>query len=247
MIDSTFALFAVLVFAGYTTQTMIGFGSLIICVTLGAHLYPIQTLIPLVVPLSIAQCGYIVTRHHDGVDWRLLLRQILPIMGVGMVGGFLVFEFVQGPWLRSFFAILVMVLASRELYFLLRVDPERNARPMSRAESSGWILGAGVIHGIYAAGGPMLVYAVNRMGLSKHAFRSTLSTVWLVLNTGLVITYWRTGRFDAESVKKIGLLLLTVPLGIWAGEHLHARVDERRFRVLVFSILIVAALSLLIR
>jgi hypothetical protein len=46
-------------------------------------------------------------------------------------------------------------------------------------------MGAGLVHGMYTTGGPLLVYALGREGLSKHVFRSTVTAVWLVFNVGL--------------------------------------------------------------
>ena len=41
------ALLALVVLAAYTTQAMIGFGANIIALTIGAHLWPLETLLPL--------------------------------------------------------------------------------------------------------------------------------------------------------------------------------------------------------
>ena len=72
--------FAVIVLAAYAVQTTTGFGSMILCVTLGAHLFSLEHVLSIAVPLSLVQNAYIVLRHRDGIDWKLLLGSVLPLM-----------------------------------------------------------------------------------------------------------------------------------------------------------------------
>jgi hypothetical protein len=242
--------FAAIVFAAYAVQTVTGFGSMLLCVTFGAHLLPIRELVTLAVPVSLLQTGYIVVRHRDGVRWKLLLGRVLPLMGLGLGAGFFAVPYLGGDWLKTAFGVMVLVLAARELSLLFRArrgEASDLARPIPPAASVAAMLGAGVIHGIYATGGPLLVYAIGREGLPKHEFRSTLSSVWLVLNAVLAGGFLLEGRYSAETGLDLLILLPAVPLGIVLGEQLHHRVAERPFKIAVFVLLIAAAISLLIR
>ena len=58
--DPTFALLALCVFTSATTQTIAGFGGVVVSLTLGALLYPIETLLPLLVPISLVVTGYLI-------------------------------------------------------------------------------------------------------------------------------------------------------------------------------------------
>jgi hypothetical protein len=239
------AIFALIVLAGYAVQTTTGFGSMILCVTFGAHLFSLEHVLSIAVPLSLVQNGYIVLRHRDGIDWRLLLGSVLPLMGAGAITTLVLFSNLDAPWLRTAFALMVLALSLRELARQFR--PSASAAPPSTWVSRASLLGAGAIHGLYATGGPLLVYAIGRRGLSKHVFRSTVTTVWLVLNSLLCVAYTRAGRLDRDVLVSLAWVLPAVPLGIWLGEVLHNKVDERRFRIVVFVVLLVAAVALLIR
>lgn len=231
---------------GYFVQTVTGFGSVLICLTLGAFAVSIPEIIPLVVPLSLLQTTYIVTRHRRDVRWRLLLRRILPVMGAGLALGMFVFRGFAGDWLRYVFGAMVLALAARELWRLLRAD-QTGPHSISLPASIAAIFGAGVTHGIYAAGGPLLVYATGREGLDKAQFRATLTAVWLVLNSVLVAGFVVDGTYTAERLTHVGLLAVAVPVGVLAGEWAHHRVPERRFKITVFALLIAAAISLLLK
>ncbi|UCH30543.1 MAG: sulfite exporter TauE/SafE family protein [Myxococcales bacterium] len=244
--ELVFALFALLVVAAYAVQTAIGFGSTLICVTFGAQLIGLQEVIHLVVPISFLQTGYVVIRHRDGIDRRLLLGRVLPLMGVGMAFAFFLLTRVGGPWLGLAFGWMVLALSARDLH-RLRMGSTAIDRPITRPASVAALLGAGVVHGIYASGGPLLVYAVGREGLTKKAFRSTLCAVWIVLNAVLVARFVVAGDYDRAVIIDVLWLIPTVPIGILAGEWIHHRVDERRFRFAVLVLLTAAAISLIVR
>lgn len=113
--------------------------------------------------------------------------------------------------------------------------------------SAGALLGAGVVHGIYASGGPMLVYAIGREGLTKKVFRSTLSVVWILLNGILVVRFILGGVYVPNVLREVAFLVPAVPVGIVLGEWVHDRVDERRFKIGVLVLLVGAAISLIVR
>lgn len=245
--DTALLLFFAIIALSYTVQTVTGFGSMVVCVTFGAQFMSIPEILALALPLSMVQTGYIAIRHRDGIEWRLLGREILPLMALGVVGIRFALADQPGPWLRTAFGGLVLVLALKELVTLLRHKGAPTAQPLPRPAHLGAVFGAGIIHGIYATGGPLLVYAVGRLGLDKHRFRSTLAVVWLTLNAVLIATFLLEDRYDATIVQDIAWLLPAIPVGIVVGELLHRRVDERRFKISVFSLLSVAALTLLFR
>ena len=245
-IELAFLLFAVVVVAAYLVQTATGFGAMLVCVTFGAQLIGLEEVIRLMVPLSFFQTGYIVIRHRDGIDWDLLLKRVLPLMAVGMAMAFLLLPRIGGPWLGLAFGVMVLALSARDLR-QLRLGDASVDKPISKPASVAALLGAGVIHGIYAAGGPMLVYAIGREGLSKKAFRSTLSIVWIVLNLVLITRFVLAGDYDREVALDVLLLVPTVPLGILLGEWVHHKVDERSFKMAVLVLLVAAAISLIVR
>lgn len=241
--------FAVVVFLGYGTETVIGFGSMLVCITLGAHLLPIHQVLTLAVPFSVLQAGYIAVRHAGGIRWPLFWKRVIPLMGGGMAIGMIVRDDLGGAWLRALFAVLVLVLSVRELWLLHRprADLAAASRPIPPVAAFGAMVGAGVIHGIYATGGPLLVYALGRSGLDKRAFRSTMAAIWLVFSIALTVGFALEGRYDARAGVDLLVLLPAIPLGLVVGEIVHHRVDEQRFRSIVFALLIAAAVSLLLR
>ncbi|MBX3269873.1 MAG: sulfite exporter TauE/SafE family protein [Sandaracinaceae bacterium] len=239
--------FALIVFCAYAVQTVIGFGSTVLAVTLGAHLFEIRELLALEVPISVLQTSYVALRHRAWIDGDLLFKRVLPLMAAGTVAGFLLFAGVSASWLRVVLGASILILSARELW-AMRPSAAHVARPpLPRPVSIAAILGAGIFHGVFATGGPLLVYAIGREGLDKHRFRATLAVVWLTLGLILVTSFALDGRYAPATGLRLLVLLPAVPLGIVVGEWLHHRVDERRFRVAVWGLLLAAAVTLIVR
>lgn len=247
MEPSSWLLMGIVVVA-YAVQTAVGFGAVLVCITLAAHLLEIREIIALMLPLSILQCGVVVLRDRGAVDLRFVLGRILPWMGGGLIFGIVVLGDLRGDWLRMVFAGLVIVLAARELWVVLRRPRDPVDRPPpSPAVSIAVIVCAGVVHGVYATGGPLLVYALGRQDLDKRRFRATLSAVWLGLNIVWVASLAAEGRYPRAVGLQLVMLAAVLPLGVLVGDQIHRRVAERPFKAILYGLLIVAAASLLVR
>ncbi|MCA9712531.1 MAG: TSUP family transporter, partial [Myxococcales bacterium] len=200
-------LFAGIVLLAHAVQHAVGFGAMLVSITVGAHLLDLRQIITLSIPLALVQAGAVVWRDRAAVARPLLLRRILPLMSLGLLLGFFAAGQVRGDALRSVFAGLVIVLASRELWVLWRERAgSRSDRPPPRALSIAALFGAGVVHGLYATGGPLLVYAVGREPLDKRGFRATLSAVWLGLNALLIGGFIFEGRYTLDTLRPLVVL-----------------------------------------
>lgn len=241
--DASFALLALCVGIAYTAEAATGFGSIVIALTLGAQLYPVPELLPLLVPLSVMLTTWVVLRNRHHLDRELLFARVLPRMGIGLVLGFAIFLYVSTAWLTTGLGVLVVGVAALELWRAVSGAAER-ARPLGPVEFTGATVGAGVMQGAVASGGPMLVYALGRLGLPKSSFRATLAFVWLALNSALVVSYVATGRLDAGTAPYVLLLVPVVLAALAFGNWLHHRLDEAAFRKVVLGLLGVAGLAL---
>ena len=236
---------APIVFLAYAIQTSIGFGAMLIVVTLGSHVLAIDVLVPVAVPFSIFISFYISIRYYGLIDKRLLLKQVFPLMVAGICIGLVLYPLIKGDLLKRIFGLIVTAYAARELYFSLRPTALK-LRHLSRFERVLWLILAGITHSIYATGGPMLVYVVGRIGLTKSVFRATLCTVWAVLNTFLTLAFIANGRIDSASLILTAALLPALCLGLVAGEWLHGRVSEEHFRRMTCTMLLVAGVALVL-
>jgi hypothetical protein len=239
--DPRFWAFAGVVALAFAAEATTGFGATVIALALGLHLFPLGELLPVFVPLGLFVSGWLVLRGHAHVERRLLATRILPWMGLGLGVGLTLFERASHEQLRRVFGAFVVILAALELWRLLREGAVVREVPPLAAKAA--LLGAGVIHGMFSTGGPLLVWALGRSIPEKRAFRATLSCVWLVLGSALTTAYALGGRLDGGSLRATAALLPVLGVAIAAGEWAHHRLDERRFRVSIYALLLASGAS----
>ena len=245
MAEPRFWLFAGVVAIAFAAEATTGFGATVIALALGIHLFPLGELLPVFVPLGLFVSSWLVLRGRAHVNRPLLLARILPWMGLGLAVGLTIFERASHELLRRAFGIFVVTLAAIELWRLVRGSGV--SREVSPPAATAALLGAGVIHGMFSTGGPLLVWALGKSLPDKRAFRATLSCVWLVLGSALTLAYALNGRLDGETLRATAALLPVLGVAIGAGEWAHHRLDERRFRVLVYALLLGSGASSLLR
>lgn len=235
---------AAIVLLAFFLQALTGFGSVVIALTLGALLFPIPELLPVLVALNLPLCAYLSWRHRQKIDLRLLFGEILPWMGPMVAVGLLLAGYLQGEPLRKIFGGIVVFFAAREIWLLRRTAAPAPAGPFA---FRAWLLTAGLVHGVYASGGPPLVQALAGRRLDRSVFRATLMLLWLLFNAALLGWYCFQGRIDLQVSQRILWLLPTLPAGILLGEWLHLRISENLFRLSVQLLLVFSGLALLFR
>lgn len=228
------------VFVAYTLEAITGFGSTVIALSLGAMLLPIPEVLAVLVPLNVVMASTMVWRYRTLVDVDLLLRVILPGMVLGTAVGYGLSPRLDGALLKQAFGVFIFWFAARELWRMRHPTPVQ-PRP-------AWLvrlitLGAGLCQGVFAAGGPLLVFGLAGQALDKSRFRATLAAVWLCLNTLLACAYLWDGRL-LGALPKVAFALPLLFAGVWVGERLHHRVSELQFRKAIFALLLLTSVLL---
>ncbi len=222
------------IFLAFGIEAITGFGSIVIALSLGALLLPINSMLPVLVPLNIVMTGFLLLRHYRHIHWPTLLRLILPLMAGGTLAGYFMRPWLGDEVLQGFFGALVLWFAARELWKVYRGI---RATRHHRLWTASWMLSAGITHGLFASGGPLLVYALSGVQLDKAAFRATLITVWFSLNSLLTLVFAFDGSL-LPALPRVGAMLPALIAGVLIGELLHHRVNEEKFRVVVYGLLL---------
>jgi hypothetical protein len=233
--DWTWIGLGVFILCGFTLEVISGFGGTVIALALGALVLPIATLVPVLVPLSMTLGLAMAWRHRGHIDRHLLLRVVLPGMAAGTVLGYVLKPWLNESLMRQVFGVLIVWFAARALWRTHRAVPLA-PRPVWLTQTL--ITLAGITHGLFASGGPLLVYALSGLPLNKARFRMTLIVVWLALDSGLTLAFWLDGRLG-RALPMVGAYLPVIGAGWWLGEWLHHRVSEARFRTLTAAVLLV--------
>jgi len=117
------------------------------------------------------------------------------------------------------------------------------------AGSLPWYLGwpilivGGIFHGLYASGGPLIVYYSSRELKEPAEFKATVSMLWLILNFMLLLNLYSAGLINVNTITTTGIVLPGLIVGIIIGSMLKFRAVV--FKVLLYMLLFVAGLLLL--
>ena len=143
---------------------------------------------------------------------------------------------------RALFAGLVVLVAVVELAGQLWPRPRTVPDPNLQR---GMLLGAGVVHGLFATGGPLAVAVIGRMIATKAALRATLAVMWLTLNVIVLTRLASRGHVTTSTLTVSAALAPAMLTGLGIGELLHARASEQTFRRAVAALLLVTGALLL--
>lgn len=106
---------------------------------------------------------------------------------------------------------------------------------------------AGIVHGIFVSGGPLLIGYLTKRIQDKVSFRATISTVWVVLNTIILLDDIRSGLWNPELVKIQAASIPFLLAGMAVGSRLYAKMSQRLFMLITYVLLFVSGISLLIK
>jgi uncharacterized membrane protein YfcA len=230
----------VIALVAFITEGAIGFGGTVIAASIGAQLMPLDDLLPAFVPVNMALSAYLLAQGAGAVQWRFLLRDVLPMVAVGAAIGLALFHVPAKTALALAFGVFITGLATLQL-----------VRPAERELAVGWRYGllgfGGIAHGLFGTGGPMIVYVTRRRVEDKRAFRATLAVLWLLLNTALLVNFLSLGLYDQHTVELGGAIAIAVVPGLVIGERVHRALDAARFERVVWVLLLLAGAALAIR
>lgn len=242
------ALLAAMLAAGFFVEAVAGFGGTVLAVSLGATRWPIATVLAVFLPLNLLLSAYLATRHRRAVAGGALARRIIPAMAVGMAGGTALALAVTADRAKLGFAILVIAVALRELARLARpAATAATAAPLRPPIATAVLLAAGVIHGWFATGGPLVVAVAARMFPAKATLRATLAVLWFTLNLVVLGRLIAHGDLTATTLAYSAAILPALAAALALGEWVHHRVSERGFRWLVAGLLLVTGAVLFAR
>ena len=246
LISSDIIILILIVFLAFFTNTVTGFGANIIAIALGAHFFPIDFLIPVLIPLNLLISLSIILRHHQHIHIAIFKKRILPFIFLGLIIGVILFNYIaHSILLKVGFGIFIVLYALFELSRIIRKGNINEPKPLSYLASSLWITGSGVIQGIYACGGPFIVIFASRQFIDKQIFRSTIASTFFFMAFFLLINFSFTERLSLSTLNLSLILLPSLLLGFVIGEWVYFRINETLFRTIMLFVLLVSGFFLI--
>ena len=199
-------LFFLVILAANIIQGITGFAGTILAMPFGIMLIGFSQSKPILNVLAILSGLYVLLGNRSAVN-KKELKKIILWMIPGMLAGFLIKDLLVGKeiWLQRALGVFVVGLA---IYGLISPLIKKGESEKSNALYTALLPAAGVIHGIFVSGGPLLIGYLTGKIKEKTSFRATISTVWVLLNSLILVDDIRTGLWNP---KLLLILALAVP------------------------------------
>lgn len=230
-------MFLVVVFLTNIIQGITGFAGTVLAMPPGIFLQGIDTAKMVLNILGILASLWIVSVSYKDINWKEV-KKILFFMVIGTALGMKIFTLLPLEFLLKIYAIFIILMALKGIFI-------KGEMKTPEWVLVGVILLAGVIHGMFVSGGPLIMIYVAKKLKSKSSFRATLAVVWIVLNTYLAFSHYNQGIFTSENLKLLYLSIPPFALGMIVGNILHHKMSQATFLKLSYILLSISGVALI--
>jgi uncharacterized protein len=220
-------------------QGITGFAGTVLAMPASIFLIGIDSAKVVLNVLGILVSIWIVCIAHQHVIWKEILKVVM-LMLIGMTAGIYLYSALPVSFLLKIYAVFIILIALKGL-----LEKEEIA-------CQEWLLviiviAAGIIHGMFVSGGPLLmIYLLQKSG-DKSSFRANNAVIWIILNSYLAMVHYRSGLFAPANITLLGLTLIPLTIGMIIGNVLHHRISEKNFLTLSYVLLLLSGIALLFK
>lgn len=267
-------LFYIVILLANIIQGITGFAGTILAMPFSIMLVGYDTAKPVLNVLGLLSGIYVFLGNFRAVD-RKELKKIVLVMAPGIFAGMGIKMLLAGREAALYKALGIFVLLCALQGFYQKImgktaqkeqeagqdralSPEQDAgqggvgrelgRDRLRDGLNYVILGAaGIVHGIFVSGGPLLISYLTRRLDDKTRFRATISTVWIILNSIILAGDIRAGLWTGSNLKALGIALPFFLGGMFTGGKLYRVMSQRIFLILTYVLLFISGVSLLVK
>lgn len=227
-------LFLVIVFAANIIQAITGFAGTLLAMPASILLVGAADAKVMLNMATMATCIILAVRNRKYIQWKILIR-ILVFMAIGMAAGVWLFNLVELDVLLKLYGAMILVIAIMNL-------AGKKIEHIALWAGVIVLLVSGIIHGMFLSGGGLLVVYATIVLKEKNEFRATISSVWVVLNSVLLVQQFASGQFTQHNLT-FGLIACAAALvGVVIGNKLYNRMSGQAFMRLTYILLIISGI-----
>jgi len=235
--------FSAVIVVSYAIRGTAGFGG--VTVPLLAWILSIKVIALMVTMLGLVSSAAILLR-----DWRhVVWKDIWPLMPWCLLGvgtGLYFFNSLDETTLTRGLAAFVIGYGFWSLLCSYRAHPGARVPPRAAPAIAGATGGfVGTLFGTNA--GMFFAIYLNMLGHGKLAFRATVAAALFALGLLRGGGYLSVGAVDREALLVCTAGLPLMLAGVFLGDRIHARINERMFTRMVALILVGSGVPLLLR
>jgi len=232
-----------IIFGAYFIFGISGFGSSIISVPLLVQMYPLKSVVPMMVIIDLCASLYVGRKSSQDANLKEL-KWLFPFTLIGMILGIIFL-------LRAPSEPLLITLGCFAVINGARVLWQRNSEmgdPINKWWAAPFGFFGGIFTALFATGGAIYASYLGLRITEPMAVRATMAFGILILTLLRLTLMLITGLILSWPV--LGLAICLMPatfLGIWAGTHVHTKLNNMAMQVAYGAILLFSGTTLLVR
>lgn len=204
---------------------------------------PPRDAVAVVLPILIAMDMVGIRAWRGKAAWDEL-KILIPAALLGIALGALAFGVMSDRMVLGALGLISVLFAADRLLRRGRAAPAAGTT-VPRVWAGVCGAGAGFTSTLSHAGGPpLLIYLLGR-GLPRERFVATSVFFFAAINLAKLPFYLQLDLFSRDTLLMSAVLLPLVPLGVWLGMRLLARIPERPFFFFSTAMLGLAGVKLL--
>lgn len=233
------ALFAAAIFISNIVQALTGFAGVMLSIPPSMLLFGPDMAKAVVNAICWLVSVWIMWRNRQYINRKEILRIVL-LMLVGMAGGLYLYSRVDASIMVPLYGGIIVAAALKNL---LMKPSDKN---LPNWVAIPVLLGAGIIHGMFASGGALLVIYLVATFRDKNTFRANVAAVWSVLNLVLMFTDFEKGLYTGEFFQLVFLGIFPLFGAVYLGNKIHHMINQKMFNRVTYGLLLMSGSMILL-
>ena len=237
-------LFYIVILLANIIQGITGFAGTILAMPFSLILVGYDVAKPVLNVLGLLSGVYVFLGNRKHVCIKEV-QKIVAIMTVGVLTGMIVKRYLRGSEQILYYMLGIFVVCLG-VHGLLTMRQEGKDGKNKKGNLL-LLVGAGIAHGIFVSGGPLLIGYLTKKITKKEEFRATISTVWILLNTIILVSDIVDGLWTP---KLLQTQLFSIPfllVGMFIGSKLYKHMSQKLFMGLTYLLLLLSGVTLLLK
>ncbi len=225
-----------IVFLTNIIQAITGFAGTMLAMPLSIKLIGMDPARIALNAVATAASIYIVAKDYKKVN-RKVLKHALVWMTIGTILSMVVYRTVNTTLLLYMYGIVIIIIALHKLFAKTELSIQDKFMNFI-------LLLAGILHGLFASGGPFLVIYLTAKIKDKYEFRATVSAIWIVLGLVFVVQNLEYTTFSNVRISCVSMLPLVG--GVLIGDWILKRISQEKFMKITYVLLFLSGISVYI-
>lgn len=225
----------------FLCESIFGFGAGLIAIPLLSLFLGVKEAVIFMLCFQLLN-GFLLVGASAHIPWKKVIPMSVALI-IGTIVGTSILSNINDSYLKVILSLTIFIFLLRN-QLSIRLDFMK--KNMHAWASVAGFLG-GLLQGVVGMGGPALTMYLFVVVPNKSQLRSALIFLFFISSLVRVLFMQDKGLLSSENLNLVLPVLPFFFLALFAGQKLHAKIDDRLYRVAVQLLMGISAILLLLR